>query len=462
MQKQNKKMRDYRYILPNDSKKHNCPACNKKRFVKYIDKKTRDYLPDQYGRCDRESKCTYHLNPYSNGYAKMIKEQEKGEYSGIWKPDQGIITPKPNQNPKPEFIPDYVLKHTLQGYEQNRFIQNLLNEVLFPFEAKEVENIISLYYLGTICKGYRKGAITFPFVDSSGNIRAIQVKHFDKNNHTTGTDFLHSIIEKHHSRKNRTLPDWLKSYIMNEKKVSCLFGEHLLGKYELNPVALVEAPKTAIYGTLYFGFPEKQNNFLWLAVYNLSSLNFDKCKSLKGRDVYLFPDLSKDGKAFNLWNNKAKELENRLPGTKFIVSDLLEQLAPEMDKDKGKDLADYLIKQDWRNFRKQSTPEQYETIPVEPIPIIEEVKDEIFEHFVREQPENWEQEINMLEVFFASVNLPAHPIKLNQSSTINNIPKFIENHIVTVKFHNGLNTFLPYLDRLKQLKDLIMLQEKSI
>jgi hypothetical protein len=42
-----------------------------------------------------------------------------------------------------------------------------------------------------------------------------------------------------------------------------------------------------------------------------------------------------------------------LQGASFQVSDLLEQLAPDDDREQGKDLADYLIKQDWRQFRKE-------------------------------------------------------------------------------------------------------------
>ena len=226
-----------------------------------------------------------------------------------------------------------------------------MHHVAFPFDPKDIEKIISLYNLGTVCNGYRAGAITFPYIDIQGLVRTIQVKQFHQNNHTTGTDFLHSIIEKHHRRKNKVIPDWLKVYLKNEKIVSCLFGENIASKYPLNPIALVEAPKTAIYGTLYFGFPDNPVNLLWMGVYNLSSLSYEKCKVLKGRRVYLFPDLSKDGKAFELWTNKAKELQKRIPGIHIKVSDLLEIYGGEAERSDGLDLADYLIKLDWRKFR---------------------------------------------------------------------------------------------------------------
>ena len=271
---------------------------------------------------------------------------------------------------KPVFIPIDILIKTLSRYEQNTFIQNLLKRVKFPFDADDIEKVISLYRLGTI-----DAAITFPFIDINHNVRAVQVKEFDKYNHTTGTDFLHSIIEKHHNRNNTPVPNWLTPYNGNETKVSCLFGEHLLSKYPHNPIALVEAPKTAIYGTLYFGLPEQPQNFVWLAVYNLSSLKLEKCKALKGRKVYLFPDLSKEGRAFELWSNKATEIQKELKGTYFQVSDLLEQLAPERDKSEGKDLADYLIKLDWRLFRQKEIREQPQPDPIEQ-PKVETLKSE--------------------------------------------------------------------------------------
>ena len=348
----------HRYILEKGSKKYHCPECTKKRFVRYIDIETSEYLPNRYGRCDRESKCSYHLNPSQDGQVNMIWKQEQGQNTSNWTPYKPKFQKKQYTNPKPVFIPVEVLSKTREGYEKNIFIQNLLTRVAFPFRAEDIEKVISQYHLGTVQNGYRTGAITFPFIDIKNNVRAIQVKQFDETNHTTGTDFLHSIIEKHYTRNNKPLPDWLDAYDKNETKVSCLFGEHLLSKYPHNPIALVEAPKTAIYGTLYFGFPEHPEDLLWLAVYNLSSLNLDKLRVLKDRDVYLFPDLSKDGKAFDLWSKRAKEIQDQLQGAFFIVSDLLEQLALQQDKEQGKDIADYLIKLDWRKFRNQKIQKQ--------------------------------------------------------------------------------------------------------
>ena len=466
---------EHRYIFKKGSKKHYCPECTKKRFVRYIDTHTGELLPDQYGRCDRESKCGYFLNPYKDGYAKAIWEQEQGNKTD-WKPEQPKRIKKPVKKPKRAFIPVEVFNRTRAGYEQNTFIQNLLTRVAFPFEVQDIEKVISLYHLGTVQNGYRAGANTFPFIDVQGNIRAVQVKQFDEQNHTTGTDFLHSIIEKHHTRNSKALPEWLEAYNKNETKVSCLLGEHLLSKYPYNPVALVEAPKTAIYGTLYFGFPEQPTNLLWLAVYNLSSLNLNKCQALKGRNVFLFPDLSKDGKAFELWSNKATEIQKRLRGTYFHVSDLLEQLAPQQDKEQGKDIADYLIKQDWQLFRKQeiketpqSEPELDETSTREKSEKSEAPKKTFFsqpellpkvevfqpEPIIKEQPQNWGNDIAELENYFTGIELPTQPVKLNKSSTIKDCSLFIDSHLTTVKRNNGNRTFLPYLNRLQELKQVL-------
>ena len=467
----------HRYIFEKGSKKHLCPDCNKKTFVLYIDTETGDHLPNQYGRCDRESKCTYHLNPYLDGYAKAIWEQEKGNRSELpnnRKPQRKTAIPQPQ--PQPVFFDFETFKQTLQleWYERNTFIQNLFYRVQFPFEVDEVTRVIELYRLGTVANGYRAGANTFPFIDLKGNVRAIQVKQFDEQNHTIGTDFLHSIIEKHYKKNNISLPDWLKAYIEQDKRITCLFGEHLLSKYSNATVYLFEAPKTAVYSTLYFGLPEV-SDVICLAVYNKSSFSFDKLKVLQGRFVFVFPDLSKDGNTFKEWEAKAKEYEIRLSGTRFVFSDLLEQLATESDKSEGYDLADYLIKQDWRLFRKrnvfekspQQQPERKEGTRVTKVT---DQQNNIFlqaeqlqktetkttsllsVRTIKEYAKNWCNDIAELESYFADINLPTQPVKLNPSSTIINCSLFLESHFAIVKANNGNKLFLSYLNRLKELK----------
>jgi len=461
-------MQQYRYKFEKGSKKHQCPACHKKRFVRYIDVQIQEYLPEIYGRCDREMNCGYHLNPYKNRYAKdnTIKNEVSYQFR------------KPRKKAKQVFIPKEVFYKTRTGYELNTFIQYLLNKIAFPFEVIDIEKVIAQYHLGTITKGYRKNATTFPFIDINNNVRAIQVKQFNNLNHTIGTDFIHAIIEKHYKRNNQEIPNWLKGYNKNETKVSCLFGEHLLNKYPLNPVALVEAPKTAIYGTLYFGFPNNPKNLLWLAVYNLSSLNLNKCKALKGRNVYLFPDLSKEGKAFNLWSIKAQKIQQQLENSFFKVSDLLEELAPNQDKEEGKDIADYLIKLDWCEFRerliRESVPKPTITKKVKvnnPISSFGSEKPQVisqpsiiqnntyFESITSEKEKliNWDDEIKELETFFKSTKIPLTPIQLNQCSIIIDVSKFIKSHLSTVKAQNGNPIYLSYLERLFKLKDYIYL-----
>ena len=347
--------KEHRYTLAsNKVKKLDCPYCGAKRhWQRYIDIETGEVLPEQHGRCDNSDKCGRQVTPKDTGYAKVIWEQERGnrsEFPNNWKPQRK--TAKPQPTPEPVFFDFETFKQTLQPdrYEHNVFIQNLLNRVQYPFDVTDIEKVIQLYRLGTVANGYRAGANTFPFIDIKGNVRAVQVKQFDEQNHTTGTDFLHSIIEKHHTRNNKPLPEWLEAYTKQDKKVSCLFGEHLLSKYPSAKIYLFEAPKTAIYSTLYFGLPDTSNT-ICLAVYNKSSLSFDKLGVLQGRTVYVFPDLSKNGSTFREWEAKAKEYELKMNRTRFIFSDLLERLAPEQDKSKGNDFADYLIKQDWREFR---------------------------------------------------------------------------------------------------------------
>lgn len=443
---------EYRYTFEKGSRKHICPECGKKRFVRYVDTKTGEYLPEQYGRCDREANCGYHLNPYQDGYSKMIWGKESGNSIVIptrWKPP---TTRKVQQPPvKPIYFDFEAFKRTLrpEHYENNIFIQNLFGRVQFPFDPADVTRVIELYRLGTVSAGYRSGAVTFPFIDIDGNVRAVQVKQFDEANHTTGTDFLHSILARHYNDIGKQLPEWLEAYMSQDKKVSCLFGEHLLNKFPSNRIALVEAPKTAIYGTLYFGLPETPDQYLWIAVYNKSSFSLDKVKPLQGRFVDVFPDLSKDGGTFREWEAKAKEFERQLPGTQFKMYDFLEHEALEADRVNGEDIADYLTKLDWRSFRSRKVKREAEVSQPKTDPVVSQP-----EALETVKADPVQVEADELERWFSRMKLPCTPVDITPYYTICEPDRYVRGAFRAIR--SGKWDTRAHLERLQLLRGALL------
>ena len=344
---------DYPCSLEKGSRKHSCPQCGRKTFVRYIDKTTGEYLPEQYGRCDHEQSCGYHLNPLKDGHYK----RNGNTPAPVRLPRRLQAPPKQPPTAAPVVIPDEVYRPYEAAGLCSGFVRNLRQNVPFPFPDTDISKAVQLYRLGAVSGGYMAGAVCFPFIDTHGNIRAVQVKQFDEANHTTATTFLHSMLETYYKQRGG-VPDWLQRYTEQEKRVTCLFGAHLLKAYPRNPVALVEAPKTAVVGTLYHGFPdESSNNPVWVAVYNKSSFTYDKLKALEGRRVEVFPDLSKradgetHGATFQEWKRKAEALQREHPRLVFCFNDYLEQVATDEQRAAGLDLADFLINEDWREFR---------------------------------------------------------------------------------------------------------------
>ena len=238
------------------------------------------------------------------------------------------ITPKPLQRreiapkiiEKPISLMDSeVLKKSLKGYEANNFITYLIS----LFGEVITGELISKYFVGT--SNHWQGATVFWQIDLKGKVR-------------TGKIMLYSPNTGKRVREPHNCITWVHTALkLNDYNLKqSLFGEHLL-KDKTKPVALVESEKTAIIASVYL--PQ----YIWVAVGSISNLKPERCNVLKGRNVALYPDL----KAFDKWSEKAKELSHI---TSFVVSDLLERKAPETDKLEGYDLADYLIKFDYRQF----------------------------------------------------------------------------------------------------------------
>lgn len=338
-------MSDYRYKFYRSSRKFLCPRCGKKSLVRYVDSFTGELHSEQYGKCDREVKCGFILYPNT----KWVSSSNLIKSLAIRRESQLLV------NKKQVYIPREAFNTTLGGYNDCTFFTYLSNRGV---PDTLLEEIISMYLLGTVQSGYLRGALTIPYINENDQVAFVQVKQFDERNKTVKTSALHSLI------KDKPGNQWVEEYEKNELKVSCFFGAHLLKKYPKNPIALVEAPKTAIYGTCYNGLPKDDKGLLWLAVYNKSSLTEDKFKVLKGRKITVFPDLSPNGGTFNEWKHKVEHFANKLPKTKVEVNDLLELYAPDELRQSGGDLADVLSQFTWQEY--QSGCKSVESVKYEP------------------------------------------------------------------------------------------------
>ena len=403
-------MSEHKYILEpykGMNTRYRCPSCQQrdKTFSLYIDTETGKHIHHTVGRCNRESNCGHHYTP---------KQYFQDNNISFDTPQPKAYKPRPvtPQQKSVSFIPVEVFKASLNPtvFETNHFVKFLIN--LFGVEV--ASQLVSRYFIAT--SKHWNGATVFWQIDIKGKVR-------------TGKIMLYSPTTGKRIKEPFNHINWVhKALKKSEFELrQCLFGEHLLID-KTKHVAIVESEKTAIIASVYL--PQ----FIWVAVGSLTNLNAEKCSILKGRTVTLFPDLN----GFEKWSSKAKELSHLAI---FTVSDLLERKATEAERKQGFDLADYLIKYEYEAF---ALPEPEPPPAVQPLVEVKPF----------EQPENWEQDITELENYFSGIALPTQPIKLNRFSTITNCSLFIESHFSTVKANNGKQTFLPYLNRLQELKFL--------
>lgn len=428
-------MNEHRYILePYKGMKtrYHCPDCQQrdKTFSLYIDTETGEHIHPSVGRCNRESNCGYHLTPKQYFGSNGIKKEFSDRYAHARAECSAITT----KEKAVSFIPVELFKASLK-VETNHFGTFLIE--LFGVEI--ASQLISKYFIGT--SKYWSGATVFWQVDKYGKIR-------------TGKIMLYSPTTGKRVKEPFNHINWVHKVVKQPEfeLKQCLFGEHLL-QDTTKHVAIVESEKTAVIASGYL--PQ----FIWLAVGSLTNLNAEKCSILKGRTVTLFPDLN----GFEKWSNKVKELSHLAI---FTVSDLLERKATETEKKQGFDLADYLIKFDYKEFTQsenllnpvienltklniEQPPAVQQMVEVKPI---ETVCSKIEQNRINE---SWEQDITGLETYFAGIVLPAQPVKINPYSTITNVSLFIKSHFATVKMNNGNRTYLPYLNRLQELKQML-------
>lgn len=316
-------------------KKFLCPSCGKKTFVRYYDFEARSYLPDEFGKCDRQDNCGCHNKPdkdyfkakESKGYTKVMIPQSKpiNEIKPVLKPD---FIPLELVNPS------FDEKHTAH----NHFIQFLANH----FGSQVALRIVNKYHIGTSKHQFKKadfpdylsprGANIFWQVDIEENVRGGKIMLYNQQGKRVKEPFNHVT--------------WVHSVLKMQdfNLVQCFFGEHLLNEsiYPENKsktIAIVESAKSAVIADECL----KHLGYVWLSNEGSEGMNIDKCKVLKNRKVILFPDLDRKDLNYEKWSKKGEEIAKTYYA-EVSVSDVLYNVATEEDREKGCDIADYLLR----------------------------------------------------------------------------------------------------------------------
>lgn len=278
------------------SSRYTCPQCKKpKEYTRYINIQTGEYLPYEYGICNRKDKCGYHLIP-SKGFIPVSKME--------------TVEIKPQEV---KYIASSLLKQSIENELPNHF-KSFITQ-LHP----EGKTILEKYKLGTSKKW--KGATIFWQIDKEGRIARGKIMLYNE---------YCKRVKKCISSVHYELQ--IKELLPPEE----LFGLWLVFESENKDktIALVESEKTAIIASLFL--PE----YLWLATGALDKLSSKRLESIKHKRIVLFPDLRKNETTFS-WEKKGKELETL--GFNISTNNFLERYASKKEKEEGLDIADYLL-----------------------------------------------------------------------------------------------------------------------
>ncbi len=263
--------------------RYTCPACNSKGvFVRYQDERG-EYLSETVGRCNRESKCGYHYKPKqyfadNPTGSKFVKTRVSNWTQNT---NQNVYNCRQNQPESFDFIAPEHLMATLSHYDRNAFVQFLFD--LFPDCSEEIQSVLKMYFVGTY-----QDYTCFPQTDRQMRVCKAKLMRY---NQTTGKRLKGDFDTSSLVRKLKLKADF------NYKQI--FFGEHLLRRETVKPVAVVESEKTAIIAHLCM------SQFVWLATGSKQWLKVERLQKLDNRQIILYPDA--DG--FDQWQTLATDAQ---------------------------------------------------------------------------------------------------------------------------------------------------------
>lgn len=271
-------------------RKFACPSCGKpRRFVKYVNTESKEYLDDDVGICDRIESCGYHKTPkdYFNE-----NPSNKPRYNA------------PTKNKPVAIKPTSFINYNIVDATTLAASHSIFYKLLAEHFGESIASQLAFDY----CLGSTKTSdVIFWQVDEDTNTRTGKIMRFKNDFH----------------RDKNTHPKWVHTKYDNFNLIQCLFGLILLSlqKYKGKEVCIVESEKTAILANIIMP------NRIWMATGGLHNLKL--VKDIKQR-VYLYPDKG----TTELWRNKATLLGLNFKIIPFMESTNLPQ---------GSDIADLIL-----------------------------------------------------------------------------------------------------------------------
>jgi hypothetical protein len=284
----------YRYQLEKSSKKHVCPACGQKRFVRIVDVETGEMCPDHFGRCDREQSCGY-INLYTHHHTqdatqpKPISWHSKRLY-------------KEQESKKPHYIDEQLFSNSLQHTKNTTLFQHLITR----YDKELVTSAFTKYCVGA--NPYKTTQTAFWQVDQQGNKRTAELISYlpnGKRDKSVSHNWIHAKLIS-------------KGIIKDFNLCQCAYGVHLLKPHTTTRVAVVEGAKTALILSMIY--PQ----YVWIGTTGVYGLNQELVNLLNPSITILVPDAGYEAK----WKQRS--------GGKYQIMRIDHFVAP------GDDLADVL------------------------------------------------------------------------------------------------------------------------
>ena len=207
------------------------------------------------------------------------------------------------------------------------FNSNFVRFLCKHFSRDKIEKAMRNYALGAT----KNQSVIFWQIDINGKVRTGKIMQYNPDtgkrikNKTGAINWVHNILKKRNSKKGDTK-------FSNFNLCQCYFGEHLIRLYPDKPIAIVEAEKTAVIGSIIF------DNYNWLAAGNLNGLNVEKSRVLQNKNVVLYPDAG----CYERWTKKSMQIKSQI-FCNIKTSSLTEKHATKDQTKAGYDIADYII-----------------------------------------------------------------------------------------------------------------------